>query len=53
MASTEDTDLWQTDYEGPGHGRLVVVPATDGAGNVTADDGARGGEAVIRQEHTA
>lgn len=30
-----------------------MVPATDGAGNVTGDDGAWGGEAVIRQEHTA
>lgn len=53
VPSTEDTDLRQTDYQSPGHGGLVVIPATDGAGNVTADDGARGGEAVIRQEHTA
>ncbi len=53
MASTEDAHLWQADYQSPGHGGLVVVPATDGAGNVAADDGARGGEAVIRQEHTA
>lgn len=53
VASTEDTDLWQADYQGPGHGSLVVVPAPDSARNVTADDGARGREAVIRQEHTA
>lgn len=52
MPSTEDTDLWQADYQRPRHGGLVVVPATDGARNITADDGARGGEAIIRQEHT-
>lgn len=53
VPSTEDADLWQADNKGPRHGGLVVVPAPDGAGNVTADDGARRGEAVIRQEHTA
>lgn len=53
MHSTEDTDLGQAHYQSPGHGGLVVVPATDGAWNVSTDDGARGRKAVIRQEHTA
>lgn len=53
MPSTEDADLWQADYQGPRHGGLVVVPAPDGAGNVAADNGAWGGDAVVRQERTA
>lgn len=53
VPGTEHTDLWQADHQGPGHGGLVVVPTADGARNVPADDGARGGQAVIRQEHTA
>lgn len=52
MPSAEDTDLGQADYQSPRHGGLVVVPAADRARNVTTDNGAWGGEAVVRQEHT-
>lgn len=53
MAGAEDTDLGQAHHQGSGHGRLVVVPASHCARNVTEDDGARGGDAVVGQEHTA
>lgn len=53
MACAEDADLRQAHHQGRRHGGLVVVPASDGAGNVAADDGARGGKAVIGQEHAA
>ena len=41
VPSTEDTDLGQTNHQGPRHGGLAVVPAADGSGNVSTDDGAR------------
>ena len=53
VSSTEDTDLGQADHQSPRHGGLVVVPAADGAGYVAADDGARGGQAVVGQKHAA
>lgn len=53
MPSTEDANLRQADYQSPGHGGLVMVPATHGAGNVATDDGARRGEAVVGEEHAA
>lgn len=53
MSGTEDADLWQADHQSPGHGGLVVVPATDRTRNIPTDDGAGGGEAIVWQKHAA
>lgn len=53
MSRAKNADLWQADHQSPRHGGLVVVPAPDRPRNIPTDDGARGGEAVVWQEHAA